>query len=84
MQQSFVNGLSDVPLIYETIGQAFDRAASVHGSREALVVPHQNIRWSYTELKERVDTLAAAFVAMGFEPGDRTFRTGMRMRWSSR
>src|SRR5215831_17165712 len=68
---SFVNGLADVPLLYETIGQAFDRAAIQYPQNEALVVPQQKIRWTYAELKERVDTLAAAFVALDLKPGER-------------
>jgi len=70
-QQSFVNGLSDVPLLYETIGQSFDRAAVKYAHCDALIVPQQHIRWTYAELKERVDTLAAAFLALGLEPGER-------------
>ena len=68
---SFVHGASTTPLLYETIGQAFDRAAAAHASQDALVVVHQNIRWTYAALKERVDTLAAAFVALDLQPGDR-------------
>src|SRR5882724_349558 len=68
---SFVNGLSDVPLLYETIGQSFDRAAQQFANCDALIAPHQNIRWKYAELKDRVDTLAAAFLALGLEPGER-------------
>jgi len=68
---SFVHGAHDAPLLYETIGQAFDRAAACYPQNDALIVPHQNIRWTYAELKERVDDLAAAFVALGLEPGER-------------
>ncbi|HYM35565.1 MAG TPA: AMP-binding protein, partial [Steroidobacteraceae bacterium] len=38
---------------------------------DALIVPHQNIRWTYAQLKERVDELAAALVALGLDKGDR-------------
>jgi fatty-acyl-CoA synthase len=69
--KSFVNGLADTPLLYETIGQAFDRAAAKFANCDALIVPHQKIRWTYAELKSYVDTLAAAFVSMGLAPGDR-------------
>jgi fatty-acyl-CoA synthase len=68
---SFVHGASDVPLLYETIGQVFDRMATHFAACDALVVPHQQIRWTYAELKQRVDTLAAAFVSLGLVPGDR-------------
>ncbi|HYM34358.1 MAG TPA: AMP-binding protein, partial [Steroidobacteraceae bacterium] len=82
-QYSFVNGLSDVPLLYETIGKAFDRAAATYAHCDALIVPHQNIRWSYAQLKERVDELAAAFVALGLEKGDRIgIWTPNRAEWA--
>ena len=68
---SYVSGASSVPLIGETIGAHFDRAAARWSGIEALVVRHQNIRWTYAELKERVDALAAGLLAVGLEPGDR-------------
>jgi fatty-acyl-CoA synthase len=68
---SYVSGTSTVPLIGETIGVYFDRVVDRWGSREALVVRHQAIRWTYAELKERVDALAAGLLALGLEPGDR-------------
>lgn len=68
---SYVCGLSQVPLLGETIGAHFDRAAERWPDREALVVRHQNIRWNYAELQRRVDELAAGLLALGMEPGDR-------------
>ena len=68
---SYVHGASSVPLIGETIGAHLDRAAARWGNREALVVRHQHIRWTYAELKDRADSLAAGLIAIGLEPGDR-------------
>ena len=68
---SFVSGASAKPLIYQTIGNALQDAAGTFPQQEALVVRHQDIRWSYAELLRRVDDLAAGFIAMGFAPGDR-------------
>ena len=68
---SYVSGTSSLPLIGETIGVHFDRAAARWSNLEALVVRHQNIRWTYAELKQRVDDLAAGLIALGLEPGDR-------------
>ena len=41
------------------------------GERTALVVRHQNIRWSYRELAEQVDAFAAGLLSYGLRPGDR-------------
>ena len=61
MNLSFVAGSGEVPLKYETIGRAFDHTALRFGSRDALIVPLQQVRWSYAELKHRVDLLAAGW-----------------------
>ena len=68
---SYVHGASPVPLIGETIGEHFDRIATKYREREALVVRHQNVRWTYAELKRRVDNLAAGLRRLGLAPGDR-------------
>jgi fatty-acyl-CoA synthase len=68
---SFVEGASDVPLKYETIGRAFDETARRFARLDALIVPTQRVRWSYAELKERVDLLAAGLLSLGLNPGDR-------------
>jgi fatty-acyl-CoA synthase len=68
---SYVHGASDTPLIGETIGVHFDRTAARFPDRDALIVRHQNIRWSYRELRQRIDAIAAGLLALGLEPGQR-------------
>jgi fatty-acyl-CoA synthase len=68
---SYVSGTSDEPLLYKTVGAVLEEAAQRWGGREALIVPHQGIRWSYRELNAQADRLAAGFVRLGLEPGDR-------------
>jgi len=68
---SYASGTSDLPLLGITIGDLFDRTVAAHGDNEALVVPFQNVRWTYRELRERVDVLARAFMAIGVSKGDR-------------
>jgi len=68
---SYVCGVGGEPLLYKTVGAVLEEAAGRWGEREALVVPHQNIRWSYRELDQAADRLAAGFVHLGLARGDR-------------
>jgi fatty-acyl-CoA synthase len=68
---SYVHGASAAPFIGDTIGVHFDRMAERFAERDALIVRHQGIRWSWRELKQRVDDFAAGLVALGLEPGER-------------
>jgi fatty-acyl-CoA synthase len=71
LTRSYVHGASAVPLIGDTVGSHFDKAVERWPEREALVVRHQNIRWSYRDLQREVDALAAGLLALGLEPGER-------------
>jgi fatty-acyl-CoA synthase len=68
---SYDHGVSTKKLIGETIGAFFDRTVDTYRDREALVVRHQNVRWTWGELGRRVDDLAAGLLALGLERGDR-------------
>ena len=68
---SYVQGVCDQPLLGATIGDMFDAMATLHAGREALIVPHQRVRWTYADLKRRVDELALGLMRLGLEPGDR-------------
>jgi fatty-acyl-CoA synthase len=70
-QPSYVHGAHDVPLIGVTIGPFLASIAERYGSNEALVVPHQQVRWTYAELDARVTRLAAGLLALGLRPGER-------------
>ena len=71
LTQSYVHGASTVRLIGETLGANFDQAVARWRDELALVVRHQQVRWSYGELGPRVDDFAAGLLALGLEPGDR-------------
>ncbi len=68
---SCAQGARTPALLDITIGHALEQAAQQWGDREALVIPHQSVRWTWKELLQRSDALAAGLLALGLEPGDR-------------
>jgi fatty-acyl-CoA synthase len=71
LTRSYAHGMSNTPLIGDTIGVFFDKSAERWPDRPALIVRQQNVRWTYNELKTRVDAFAAGLLALGLAPGDR-------------
>ena len=70
-QLSYAHGASDTLFIGDTIGVHFDRIVERFGERDALIVRHQQIHWTYRELEDRVDAFAAGLLALGLKRGDR-------------
>lgn len=68
---SYVHGASTNPLIGATVGACFDGAVDRDPDGEALIVRHQEIRWSWRKLSEQVEALAAGLLKLRLEPGDR-------------
>jgi len=68
---SYSHGPSSVPLLGETIGANLRRSVERFPDREALVVRHQRVRFTYRELWDLVDRAARALLARGVKPGDR-------------
>ena len=68
---SYVSGVSDTPLKGQTIGDCFDDTVSRFGDRDALISRHQGLRYSWRELRDEVDRVARAMMALGVEKGDR-------------
>ncbi|MET8572806.1 FadD3 family acyl-CoA ligase [Streptomyces sp. NPDC004783] len=52
----------------QTIARLADWAAQKYGDEEALVFGGD--RWTFTELRERIDEVARAVIAQGIRPGD--------------
>jgi len=71
IKHSYVHGVSDNPLIFKTIGNLLDEAALNYAGKQAIVVRHQGVRLSYSELNELVNNVAANLLANGIETGDR-------------
>jgi fatty-acyl-CoA synthase len=68
---SYASGTSTVPLLGETIGDNLRRTVSRFGDREALVDRGSGRRFTYTELFDAVEALAAGLVEAGVRKGDR-------------
>ena len=71
MSGSYASGTSTVPLLGETIGDNLRRTVARFGDREALVDRGSGRRFTYTELLDAVEALAAGLVAAGVRKGDR-------------
>lgn len=70
-QPSYTRGRQDKPLLAMTIGAAFDATVARFPEREALVVRHQGLRYSWRSLAEAVEVHARALMALGIQSGDR-------------
>ncbi len=68
---SYASGISDAPLLGDTIGDNFDRTVAAFGDRDALVDRAAGKRWTYTELAAEVNALALGLLATGIVKGDR-------------
>ncbi|WP_421183158.1 AMP-binding protein [Aeromonas enteropelogenes] len=68
---SYRIGPCDQPLLSQTIGTYLQEIAERFPDRPAVVVRHQQIRWSYREYLARIDRLAKGLLALGIKQGDR-------------
>jgi fatty-acyl-CoA synthase len=68
---SYDHGVSQVPLLGETLGENLSNTIARFPEREALVSRHQQLRLTYAQLGEQVDALASGLLALGLQKGDR-------------
>lgn len=68
---SYARGADHPPLIEQTLGAFFDDMVERFPDREALVVVHQQRRYTYRQLQAEVNRLASALLKLGLVPGDR-------------
>jgi fatty-acyl-CoA synthase len=68
---SYVHGAAAAPLLGTTIGKHFEGVAKRYPERDALIVRHQGVRWTWREFARRVDDLAAGLMRLGLETGER-------------
>jgi fatty-acyl-CoA synthase len=68
---SYASGISDVPLLGETIGANLERTVARFGDRDVVVDVAAGRRWTYAEFDEAVNRTALGLLARGIEKGDR-------------
>lgn len=59
------------PLVYRTIGQQLQMTSDLYPNRECIVSCHEKTRYTFPEVLEKADRLAASFRNLGLEKGDR-------------
>jgi len=68
---SYDSGISELPLLGDTIGTNFDRTVAQHADRDALVDVASGRRFTYSELASEVNVVALGLVQLGIGKGDR-------------
>ncbi|MCB9749007.1 MAG: AMP-binding protein [Myxococcales bacterium] len=68
---SIAAGPTDHPLLERTIPAALADTVARYPERDALVVRHQGIRWTWAELDAQVAAVAKGLLGLGFQRGDR-------------
>ena len=71
MLASYTHGVSNRPLIGRTIGGFFEDIAIEFATTEALVSTFENRRFTYAALRDEVDRVGRALLALGVQKGDR-------------
>ena len=71
LESSYLQGSQDHQLLETTITEAFDDTARRYPDNDALVVVHQNIKWTYREYQQEIINFAAGLLSIGIGPGDR-------------
>lgn len=71
VEPAYISGISQTPLLGDTIGGNLLRTAAQWPDREVLVDRPTGRRWTYTEFVKDVDELARGLMAIGLVKGDR-------------
>ena len=71
LRSSYAHGISEQPLIGQTIGANLAATVARVGDGEALVEVASGRRWTYAELQAWVRSVAKGLLASGVAPGDR-------------
>jgi len=69
--KAHVSGDRSVPLLVKTIPELFSETVSKYATLDAAIFVGQDKRFTWSELSDAVDALAAGFLSLGLEKGDR-------------
>ena len=68
---SYSQGVGTAPLVGLTVGELLDRTAARYPERPALIVRHQNQRYTYHEFRREVERAARGLLRLGIQKGAR-------------
>lgn len=68
---SYVSGSKQPPLNFITVSQLLDRACDLNGAGDAAIFAATDTRYSWYDLREKADELAAGLLALGIRRGNR-------------
>lgn len=68
---SYARGPDTPALLRHCIGEMLDRSADAYPERDALIVRHQKLRYSWRELRDQVELAARGLLRLKVQKGDR-------------
>jgi fatty-acyl-CoA synthase len=70
-QRSYLHGAGGPALLGLCVGEVLDHTASAYPDQPALIVRHQNRRYTYREFRGEVELAARGLLHLGVQKGDR-------------
>lgn len=68
---SYARGPDTPPLLHLCIGEILDLSAVAYPNRDALIVRHQNLRHTWSQLREQVELCVRGLLRLNVQKGDR-------------
>ena len=68
---SYSHGIGNSPLVGLCVGELLDRTTALYPENPALIVRHQNQRYTYREFLREVERAARGLLRLGTQKGDR-------------
>ncbi|KAE9420619.1 hypothetical protein Angca_003323 [Angiostrongylus cantonensis] len=70
-KKSYVHGCSQIPLLFETVGERLRNAVDQAPNKEFVIFKRENIRRTYHQLLKDAERLVCGLIHLGVEKGDR-------------